>query len=330
MAFSSPRTDAILALRAQGMTIREIAAAVPCAERTVLRTLAAHGLSRPRSQTRSSTLRVASPPARYTAGAQRETEGWRRQTEGCRRQTDEWTPDAVADLRRQGLSHRTIANLTGLSRSQVGLALVHARMRWRHEPKRQHEAAILALVAETLSPIAHQGAAIALTGPEVAIHVDALRHVVSRLIVPERDPVVYHHAVAALAEPPAIPVDLVLGDFWNVAAGTDHPIAFLDYDGMGTLPEDLGQRLSSLAPRLTDPAIIRLTACLSALGGERQLPLALGALQGLPGRETVRLQADVTPSAQQRHMLTVVAVLRATPPPPGDPDTPSGEPLTAH
>jgi hypothetical protein len=308
-ALSSPRTDAILSLHAQRLTLNEIAAAVPCGLTTVRDTLKRHGRRR-------TGTRATFPDATLVADAATVYDT-RQLADGT---SAAGSPDPppwiheIVQLRRQGLSQPEIARRTGRPARQVGEALTRYRARWRHDPKRRHEAEIFALACEALQPAAKAGVAVALTAAEVAIHVDALRHVVSRLIVPERDPAVYREALAALTEAPAIPVELVLGDFWDVAARTPDPIAFLDYDGMGLFPDDLPARLGALADRLTDPAVIRLTASLAAAGGERQLPLAIDSLRAMPGRGIVRLHMDVTPWDRPPRMLTVAAVMRATPP----------------
>ncbi len=309
MPLISPRTDAILALRAQRMSIREIAAAVPCGARTVWASLKRHGVSG-RITAPGQAASSSAEPAVAHAGSLPGVHAPYEIVSAVRPPPlPPWT-DEIVELHREGLSQREIARRIGRDPGTVSEAVTRYRARWRHDPKRRRESAIFALVGETLRPIAGTGVAIALTAAEIAIHLDALRHVVSRLIVPERDPGIYREAVAALTAPPAIPVEIVLGDFWDVASRTTDPIAFLDYDGMGTLPEDLAGRLSGLANRLTDPAVVRLTACLSAPGGERQLPLAVEALNTIPGREIVRLTVEVAPWERRPRMLTVVAILR--------------------
>jgi hypothetical protein len=215
----------------------------------------------------------------------------------------------ILTLRQQGLSIRQIAKrLNCTSTSPVRRALTRHKI-WNTPGKRGHEAAIFTLVRDVL-PTPPTGVAIALTADQLVWHLDALEGVVTRLVAVERAPDVFARMVTTLSRSFALPLNVHLGDFWDIARRLPDPIAFLDYDGMGALPARLQDSLAALAPRLTTPCVIRLTCSMAYADCLKQVPQAAQALLAIPGFHVTRLDIRSTPSSQgHMAMTTMLAVL---------------------
>lgn len=286
----------VLALRQQGLTHQAIARLVGCDRSTVSGILARHA-------TASNT---SSPPSTTPTPRDIDTP------------VDPRTSQ-VLTLRRQGLSIRQIAKRLGIGAS---VSLVTRTLRehksWDTPTKRGHEAAIFTLARETL-PTSPTGVAIALTSDQLPQHLEALEGVVTELIAVEQVPDTFTRMLASLSRPFPLPLSLHLGDFWEIAQRLSHPIAFLDYDGMGALPADLKAHLVALAPRLASPAIIRLTCSMAHRNSLTQVPQAIQALLHVPGFQVSRLDMHSTPSRPSHTaMTTMIATLTK-----GDSNAPS-------
>lgn len=266
----------VRALRAQGLTLRQIAQRESCGRTKIHRALT----HLPPASGPLPTHSQLTPPS----------------------------PDAIVDLRAQGLSIRQIATRLGCSTFPVERTLTE-RKTWDTPHKREHETSLVAL-ARTILPVPPSGVAIALTADQLAWHLDALDGVVTRLIAIERAPDVFTRMTATLTRTFRLPLSVHLGDFWAIARQLPDPIAFLDYDGMGALPADLKASLVALAPRFTSPCVIRLSCSMAHANSLQQLPQATQALGGVPGFQVTRLDVYSIPSSPgHMAMTTILAVL---------------------
>lgn len=264
------RDTNIVEMHSRGLASRAIASTVGCDRSTVSNILKRHAqTSRSSSSPTSPTAYADTPrPPRHS-------------------QLTPPSPDAIVDLRTQGLSIRQIAKRLGCSTTPVERTLT-ARKTWDSPHKRGHETSLVAL-AKTLLPSPPSGVAIALTADQLAWHLDALEGVVTQLIAIERAPDVFARMIATQTRMFRLPLSVRLGDFWAIARQLPDPIAFLDYDGMGALPADLQASLVALAPRFTSPCVIRLSCSMTHANSLKQLPQATQALGAIPGFQVTRL-----------------------------------------
>jgi hypothetical protein len=176
------------------------------------------------------------------------------------------------------------------------------RSRWV-EPldKAEREAEVAQELARAGAGLPRQGSAVTLPGFALGRAIGPLIPLADTIVGVEHDPLIFERLVATQVTTPPLPtrIRLVLGDFWRTVQELQDPIRVLDYDGTSAMRPDVLAHLLASLPRLTSPAVMRLTFERQQGAGPDEVLAELGA----------RLRLERVWCAHHRHVRPMTTIV---------------------